>query len=79
MGLLKFSKLERDNLIEGTRAGLMDLITLFALPTTPYTALAPRQPLYDDERDYAHLARLSEWASEDSAEDDSSTEDEEVS
>lgn len=51
------------DLVSNTREGLLNLITQFEDPTTPYISFPPTNPRpYEDERAYAHLARVGEWS-----------------
>lgn len=57
-----------DAMIDNAEDGLVRLLDLYEDPTTPYIAKPPRnaQRIYEEERAMAHIARTSEWASEDS-------------
>ncbi|HNQ92173.1 MAG TPA: double-strand break repair protein AddB [Alphaproteobacteria bacterium] len=52
------------DLVPQTREGLLNLITQFEDSTTPYISFPPTGThIYEDERAYAHLARVAEWSS----------------
>jgi ATP-dependent helicase/nuclease subunit B len=52
-------------MIAATEDGLLRLVKLFEDAQTPYLAQALTGQLYDDDKAYAHLARMAEWISED--------------
>lgn len=62
-GEVKKIKLDMPDVVAATEDGLLNLVTLFENPSTPYVARVIGGRLYDDERAYAHLARMSEWSS----------------
>lgn len=53
-----------EQLVEEALAGLRNLIARFDDPQTPYMA-RPRPDFALPYNDYAHLARIKEWAAED--------------
>jgi len=69
-GEVKKIKCDMSDVIEVTEDGLHNLIELFENPSTPYVARVMGGRLYDDERAYAHLARMSEWSSGEGDDDD---------
>ncbi len=56
------SKPSIDGILEDTHEGLTRLFQTFEDPATPYTAFPRAGELYEDEKAYAHLARMAEWA-----------------
>ncbi|MGH6989239.1 MAG: hypothetical protein ACREE3_05035, partial [Stellaceae bacterium] len=52
---------ELRQIIDGTLPGLAQLIALYDDPATPYLAV-PRAEFAPRYNDYAHLARIKEWA-----------------
>ncbi len=69
----KNKTLNIDDVVEQTEQGMIDLVTLFENPNTPYIALPPHEDrLFDEDRAFYHLARLEEWSH---GEDDEGDED----
>lgn len=56
------SKPTIESILDDTEDGLTNLIKAFEDETTPYTAFPLSGDLYEDEKAYAHLARMTEWA-----------------
>lgn len=59
-----------EKLVPDAEEGITGLVTQFEDPLTPYTALPLTGRLYDDEKAYAHLARMAEWAIAGNTEDE---------
>ncbi|MBE2190606.1 MAG: double-strand break repair protein AddB [Alphaproteobacteria bacterium] len=60
---LSQKKLPFSELIPAAEEGLLNLVLQFEDPTTPYIAFPPKgQHIYEDDRAYAHLARVGEWS-----------------
>lgn len=58
----KFGEENLQCLINEAEDGLKNLVRFFDDPSTPYTPLPLLGRIYEDERGYAHLARMGEWA-----------------
>ena len=62
-GEINIIKLDMEEVISSTENGLLTLIETFEDSNTPYIAKVIIGQLYDDEKAYAHLARIAEWSS----------------
>ena len=69
MGQIIPVKSDAGELMAATEDGLSELIEKFEDPQTPYMARVIKGQMYDDDRAYAHLARMSEWSSGDADDD----------
>lgn len=58
----KFGPDNIDELITQAELGLKELVALYESSLTPYIALPLQGRIYEDDRAYAHLARMGEWA-----------------
>ncbi|MCB1557351.1 MAG: double-strand break repair protein AddB [Alphaproteobacteria bacterium] len=55
--------LEYETLLSDARKALNELVRQYEIPTTPYMAIPPKKNQHFPEtKAYAHLARISEWA-----------------
>ena len=63
--VFSFKKLNIPDIISSAEDGLLELVQSFENVETPYIAQNLTGRLYDDEKSYAHLARMAEWASGD--------------
>ena len=74
-GEVKNIDLDMTDVVIETENGLTNLINLFEDSDTPYVARIVSGKLYEDEKAYAHLARMSEWSSGESDEEDNHNDD----
>lgn len=70
VGEVKPIKLDMPEVIIATEQGLNNLVNSYENPATPYIARIISGRMYDDEKAYAHLARMSEWSSGENEQED---------